>query len=177
MVVWTYDLDSIIPTCRDFEEKLIKLVWTRRSAFTSLASSAVPSTTASDEHLTEKAKAPAAVSEKPSAVVLAPKELKGPAKKKRTCDIFGYWKADASDIEKTAEGPSARPMRLFAPVYSGLGAALSLCEPLASAFVYGAPSSGMRIACSCDHQSSSGAVPACCSRSPSWTGTGPASRF
>ena len=38
MVVWTYDLDSIIPTCRDFEEKLIKLVWNRRSTNVSLAS-------------------------------------------------------------------------------------------------------------------------------------------
>ncbi|KAI1784474.1 glycosyl transferase family group 2-domain-containing protein [Ganoderma leucocontextum] len=129
MVVWTYDLDSIIPTCRDFEEKLIKLVWTHRSAFTSLASSASPSTTASDEYLTEKVKArdaAATVSEKPSAIVLAPKELKTPLKKKRSCDIFGYWKADASDVEKTAEGPSARPTRMFAPVYCGLGAALSL---------------------------------------------------
>ena len=132
MVVWTYDLDSIIPTCRDFEEKLIKLVsaWTRRSAFASLASSAAPSTFDSDEHLTEKAK-PGGFSEKPSAIVRAPKEVKTPPKK-RSCDIFGYWKAEASDLEKTAEGPSARPMRMFAPVYCGLGAALSICEPSVS---------------------------------------------
>ncbi|KAI0808314.1 glycosyl transferase family group 2-domain-containing protein [Fomes fomentarius] len=123
MVVWTYDLDSIIPTCRDFEEKLIKLVWTRRSAFASLASSAAPSTTASDVNLTEKARAAATEKE---TVVLAPKDPKKTPAKKRSCDIFGYWKADANDIEKTAEGPSARPIRLFAPVYSGLGAALSL---------------------------------------------------
>lgn len=124
MVVWTYDLDSIIPTCRDFEEKLIKLVWTRRSAFASLASSAAPSTTASDVNLTEKTRAPATEKE---TVELAPKDPKKTPAKKRSCDIFGYWKADANDIEKTAEGPSARPIRLFAPVYSGLGAALSLC--------------------------------------------------
>ena len=123
MVVWTYDLESIIPTCRDFEEKLIKLVWNRRSAFTSVANSLAPSTTASDVNLTEKAQAPAAEKE---AIVLAPKQLNTPPKK-RSCDIFGYWKAAASDVEKTAEGPSARPVRLFAPVYSGLGAALSLC--------------------------------------------------
>ncbi|EJF59432.1 hypothetical protein DICSQDRAFT_108818 [Dichomitus squalens LYAD-421 SS1] len=122
MVVWTYDLDSIIPTCRDFEEKLIKLVWTRRSAFASLASSAAPSTVASNVNLTEKTVE--ATSEKPGAVVPAPKELKAP--KKRGCNIFGYWKANASDVEKTADGPSARPMRMFAPVYCGLGAGLSL---------------------------------------------------
>ena len=123
MVVWTYDLDSIIPTCRDFEEKLIKLVWTRRSAFASLASSAAPSTFASDVNLTEKTGEVA--TEKPEAVVLAPKVLQAP--KKRGCNIFGYWKANASDVEKTADGPSARPMRMFAPVYCGLGAGLSLC--------------------------------------------------
>ncbi|TBU42496.1 glycosyl transferase family group 2-domain-containing protein [Dichomitus squalens] len=122
MVVWTYDLDSIIPTCRDFEEKLIKLVWTRRSAFASLASSAAPSTVASNVNLTEKTVE--ATSEKPGAVVPAPKELKAP--KKRGCNIFGYWKANASDVEKTADGPSPRPMRMFAPVYCGLGAGLSL---------------------------------------------------
>lgn len=122
MVVWTYDLDSIIPTCRDFEDKLIKLVWTRRSAFTSVASSAAPSTFGSDVNLNEKARA--VVTEK-EAVVPAPKERAAP--KKRSCALFGYWKADASDLEKTAEGPSARPTRLFAPVYCGLGAGLSLC--------------------------------------------------
>ncbi|KAI0739936.1 glycosyl transferase family group 2-domain-containing protein [Daedaleopsis nitida] len=133
MVVWTYDLDSIIPTCRDFEEKLIKLVWQRRSAFASLASSAAPSTTASDVNLTEKTRAAAddaaekeAKSANPNTIVLKPKEIKQPSNKKRSCDIFGYWKADASDLEKTAEGPSARPIRLFAPVYSGIGAGLSL---------------------------------------------------
>ena len=123
MVVWTYDLESIIPTCRDFEEKLIKLVWTRRSAFASLASSAAPSTTASNVNLTEKTRAAATEKE---AIVLAPKELSTP--KKRGCNIFGYWKADVTDLEKTAEGPSARPVRMFAPVYCGLGAALSLCR-------------------------------------------------
>ncbi|KAI0707461.1 glycosyl transferase family group 2-domain-containing protein [Cerioporus squamosus] len=122
MVVWTYDLDSIIPTCRDFEEKLIKLVWNRRSAFVSLPSTAAPSTTASDVNLTEKAHAASTDKE---AIVLAPKEIKAP-NKPRGCNIFGYWRADATDLEKTAEGPSARPVRMFAPVYCGLGAALSL---------------------------------------------------
>ena len=122
MVVWTYDLDSIIPTCRDFEDKLIKLVWNRRSAFASMASSASASTFGSDVNLTEKPHPVVAEKE----VVLAPKDLRAPPKK-RSCNIFSYWKADASDLEKTAEGLSPRPTHLFAPVYCGLGAALSLC--------------------------------------------------
>ncbi|KAI0631810.1 glycosyl transferase family group 2-domain-containing protein [Trametes polyzona] len=122
LVVWSYNLDSIIPTCRDFEDKLIKLVWKRRSAFASLASSAAPSTTPSDVNLTEKSET-ALVTEK-EVPAPAPKSKAAPPKK-RSCGL-GYWKADASDLEKTAEGPSARPMRMFAPVYCGLGAALSL---------------------------------------------------
>ncbi|KAH9938818.1 glycosyl transferase family group 2-domain-containing protein [Epithele typhae] len=121
MVVWTYDLDSIIPTCRDFEEKLIKLVWNRRSAITSVVGSLAASElgSGSDVNLNEKRA-------NKEEVVPAPKE-KGAAPKKRTCGIFGgYWKADASDLENAAEGPSPRPTRLFAPVYCGLGAGLSL---------------------------------------------------
>lgn len=122
LVVWSYNLDSIIPTCRDFEDKLIKLVWKRRSAFASLASSIAPSTAPSDVNLNEKSDT-ALVTEK-AAVIPTPKVLPTPPKK-RSCGL-GYWKADASDLEKTAEGPSSRPMRMFAPVYCGLGAALSL---------------------------------------------------
>ena len=174
MVVWTYDLDSIIPTCRDFEDKLIKLVWNRRAAFSSsLASSAAPSTFGSDVNLTEKPRGTGAEKEKDSAaaaVVPAPKDPRAPPTKSRACGFLGYWKADASDLEKTAEGPSARPTRLFAPVYCGLGAALSLC----ACFVF-----WLRMSARTHEkpQFSSGAVRACCSRSRFWMDTGPASRF
>lgn len=30
MVIWSNDIDTIIPTCRDFEERLIKLLWRSR---------------------------------------------------------------------------------------------------------------------------------------------------
>ncbi|KAH9850477.1 glycosyl transferase family group 2-domain-containing protein [Lenzites betulinus] len=121
LVIWSYNLDSIIPTCRDFEDKLIKLVWKRRSAFVPPPSSVSPSTATSAVNLNEKSET-ALVTEKEVAVP-APKDKSAP--KKRTCGL-GYWKADASDLEKTAEGPSSRPLRMFAPVYCGLGAALSL---------------------------------------------------
>ena len=54
LVVWAYNLDDIIPHCRDFEDKLIKLVWNRRSAFTSLANSTTASAFGSDVNLNEK---------------------------------------------------------------------------------------------------------------------------
>lgn len=30
MIIWSNDIDTIIPTCRDFEERLIKLLWRSR---------------------------------------------------------------------------------------------------------------------------------------------------
>ncbi|PCH34589.1 hypothetical protein WOLCODRAFT_106236 [Wolfiporia cocos MD-104 SS10] len=122
LVVWSYSLDTIIPTCRDLDEKLIQLVWKNRSAFASLASSSAPSTTASNAHLTEKVPA---LDEKEVAAVAKKKEA--PKKKKRrSCGLFRYWVSDKQDVEKSAEGPSNRPMRLFAPFYGGLGAAMSI---------------------------------------------------
>ncbi|KAI5117891.1 hypothetical protein M0805_001976 [Coniferiporia weirii] len=39
MVIWSDDLDAIIPTCRDFEDRLIKLLWRSRPAPSSAPSS------------------------------------------------------------------------------------------------------------------------------------------
>ena len=128
-MVWSYALDTIIPTCRDFEDKLIHLVWKHRSAFGSLPSSNAPSTNVSDSNvnLTEKAKQVPVVSEKEVAEIAQKKERR----KKRSCAIFSYWVSAKSDVdaEKTA---SNRPIRLFGPVYGGLAAALSICECIAT---------------------------------------------
>ncbi|TFY58029.1 hypothetical protein EVJ58_g6671 [Rhodofomes roseus] len=124
LVVWSYALETIIPTCRDFEEKLIHLVWKHRNAFGSLASSIAPSTYASDSdvNLTEKTQQAPVVTEKEVAELAQKKE---PKPKKRNCGIFSYWVSAKEDMdsEKTA---SNRPIRLFAPVYGGLAAALSI---------------------------------------------------
>lgn len=39
LVIWSYDLDAIIPTCKDFEDRLIKLLWRSRPAALSTPSS------------------------------------------------------------------------------------------------------------------------------------------
>lgn len=128
LVVWSYSLDNIISTCRDFDEKLIQLAWKHRSAFTSLASSAVASANASHANLNDWSRQPA-INEKEVAALAKEKELQ-PKRKKRSCGL-GYFVSDKNDVEKTAHGPSHRPVRLFAPFYSGLAAALSTCKPLA----------------------------------------------
>ncbi|KAL7277979.1 hypothetical protein ACG7TL_007932 [Trametes sanguinea] len=123
LVVWSYHLDTIIPTCRDFEDKLIKLVWKLRSGGTSISSIILPSSnTSSDVNLNEKA--PEEVSTKETSA--PPQEPPKAKKKKRRCGALGYWITDKDDVEKNAEGPSPRPVRLFAPVYNGLGVAMSL---------------------------------------------------
>lgn len=123
LIVWAYNLDYIIPTCKDFEDKLIKLVWNRRSAFGSLVSSTAASSAGSDVHLTEKEKE-VVVDEK--AVSGNIEKKKASPKSMRRCGL-GYWFSDQTDVEKAADGPSARPIRLFAPFYGGIAAGLSFC--------------------------------------------------
>ncbi|EJF59433.1 hypothetical protein DICSQDRAFT_181943 [Dichomitus squalens LYAD-421 SS1] len=125
LVVWSYHLDTIIPTCRDFEEKLIKLVWDRRLEY-SVASWGHESSSeaASDVNLTEKVGELSETKEVASAPMADPPRAKAP-KKTRFWGL-SYFVAERSDIEKIADGPSPRPIRLFAPVYDGLGAALSI---------------------------------------------------
>ncbi|OCH85861.1 hypothetical protein OBBRIDRAFT_739082 [Obba rivulosa] len=116
LVVWSYNLDNIIPICTDFEEKLIMLIWNRRTAF-SLPSSVAPSNTASDVNLNEKA---VVETKETEAVVSRPEK----PQKKRSCGL-GYFVSKKDDVEKIADGPSDRPMRMFAPFYAGLACALS----------------------------------------------------
>ncbi|OBZ72967.1 hypothetical protein A0H81_07224 [Grifola frondosa] len=119
LVVWSYNLDDIIPTCQDFDEKLIKLVWNRR--FSYISNSPLASSAPSDLNLTEKIKE--IVDSKEVEVPLAKTRVK--KKKNRHCGL-GYWITFKDDVEKTAEGPSERPVRLFAPFYNGFGVALSI---------------------------------------------------
>ncbi|KAI0052840.1 hypothetical protein FA95DRAFT_1601532 [Auriscalpium vulgare] len=132
LVVWSDNLDTIIPHCRDFEENLIKLVWSQRVALSalpvagSITPSAGPSTaasavnSASDVQLNEK---PVDDADKEA----EPAPAKPPAK---TGSLWGWRIGNKAaqavgDVEK-GNGASSRPTRYFAPVYGGLGCALSL---------------------------------------------------
>ncbi|EKM60565.1 uncharacterized protein PHACADRAFT_110066 [Phanerochaete carnosa HHB-10118-sp] len=125
LVIWSYNLDDIIPTCRDFEDKLIKLVWSQRmSMFGSLGSEIDTSPVSSEQNLK------AIVDEKEIETLAKEKEQSG--KDSRTTakhtfgGIFSYFVSNKQDVEKSAEGPSSRPMRMFAPVYGGFAVALAL---------------------------------------------------
>lgn len=132
LVVWAHSLDEIIPTCRDFEDKLIKLVWNQRSTLASATVSVAPSSAGSDVNLTEKETA--VVNEKEVAAAVKEKEQsskreKDKKKKKSGFSLgLGYFVSAKEDVEKNADGPSVRPQRLLAPIYCGLACALSFCK-------------------------------------------------
>ncbi|KIM25812.1 hypothetical protein M408DRAFT_204530 [Serendipita vermifera MAFF 305830] len=118
LVCWADNLDAIIPTCKDLEDKLIALVWKNsrmqldgpkspsvRSGKEwtgtlngSMYEESIHSGFNSSSHAQEKNGAPFAEN------------------------------GDSDD--KESNGPAKRPTRLFAPIYNGLGAALGLALTL-----------------------------------------------
>lgn len=132
LVVWSDEMENVIPLCREFDAKLIKLVWRSRPAtiVSSIApSTASPSTTASNADLTEKTREVIPFTKE---ALAEPAPVAGetvPPKRK-----WGWaWKVSSkkasapnSDVEKGTTGKSLRPIRLFAPVYGGLAAGLAI---------------------------------------------------
>lgn len=124
MVIWTDDFDTIVPLAREFEEKLIKLVWQNRVAFSAPSSTLqTPADTSSDVTFNEKADSSPS---EPTARDKVPNKSKW---------RFG-WKLSSTgptaskdqDPEKNVPGYTPRRMRMFAPFYNGLGCALSICK-------------------------------------------------
>ncbi|RDB21975.1 hypothetical protein Hypma_011029 [Hypsizygus marmoreus] len=131
LIVWSDDLDHIVPLCAEFEEKLMKLVWRSRNApssiVTSTNTSAAPSTTTSNVNLNEKnAQQPITATDAMAAVALAEKEAPKetpPSKWKWSWRISKKpsSKPAPADLEKGSSGRKSRPIRLFAPIYNGFG--------------------------------------------------------
>lgn len=125
LVLWSDDLDSIIPLCSDFEAKLIKLVWRARGTISvppsELSSSIIPS----DDNVSEKEKG---ASSEPIAVVDKAYADEG-ADAKTFWKLFS-WRSTRSEHKHDVEGaaPKQRQTRLIAPLYNGFGCALAICE-------------------------------------------------
>jgi hypothetical protein len=129
LVLWSDNLDNIIPLCRDFEEKLIKLVWRQRVAISAAPSEILPPTISSDDNLVATKEG---LSEE---IPVTEKELanRKPAPKSSS----SFWKIFSwsttrqeheGDVEKGAK--KVRRTKLIAPIYNGLGCGLSLCKQL-----------------------------------------------
>ncbi|KAH9979496.1 glycosyl transferase family group 2-domain-containing protein [Lactifluus volemus] len=137
LVVWSDTLDNIIPLCRDFEDNLIKLVWARRHSLTSIipgqslgGTSAFTSAINSTSDVITHEKQQEDVRE----IEPAPEITKSSGG-----SLWGWRlgsrakQASARDPEKG--GASSRPTRYFAPVYGGLGLALSTLTRNLSVFI------------------------------------------
>jgi hypothetical protein len=138
LVAWTDELDQIVPLCKEFEHKVVQLVWHTRPASRAMfgAASMSPSMISSHGFMNDKI---VEVDEDDEGKDIDLPELAkgapptGPPPKRSFFSFGRKSKKNAttttSDPEKM-NGVEPRPMRLIAPVYNGLAAAFSLCESI-----------------------------------------------
>jgi hypothetical protein len=133
LVVWSDNLDTIIPQCRDFEDHLIKLVWSHRLSLSgitpgpSIAGTGSPAITSATNSALD-----VALADKPED--MEPMAESEPSARPTPGGSLWGWRIGSKarrapaprDLEQG--GVSARPTRYFAPVYGGLGLALSTCK-------------------------------------------------
>ncbi|KAF8551621.1 hypothetical protein OG21DRAFT_1417653 [Imleria badia] len=118
LVVWSDSLDTIIPIARDFEDRLIRLLWRNRPPLTSSITStpSAPNSISGHSYLgTPRAQEKLVESERPSPT---------PPGLRRTW--YGRKVSmSPSECEKADQEPSRRTVVLYAPVYNGIAAGLA----------------------------------------------------
>ncbi|KAF5378270.1 hypothetical protein D9615_008739 [Tricholomella constricta] len=120
LVLWSYALETMIPLCKDFDEKLIKHIWrTRKVVRKSLLPPSASTPAASD----------VALNEKPS---VSPEEetKSSPKQEKRAWWSWRLQPPASRQPEATADPEKGRKRKerklmLLGPFYAGCGAALS----------------------------------------------------
>ncbi|KAL9715509.1 hypothetical protein Ac2012v2_002170 [Leucoagaricus gongylophorus] len=127
LVLWSYALETIIPLCKDFEEKLIKHIWRTRNIARKESpsiSSIDPSVSNSDVNLNEKPSDITQVSkERPTS---EPAQSQSPPQHK-----WWSWRLNPKDKDVASKGDdpekkqAERKLVLLGPFYAGCGAALS----------------------------------------------------
>jgi hypothetical protein len=139
LVVWSDNLHSIIPQCHEFEEHLIKLVWNQRHSLMVMDTGpSIPATPAAASASTSVANSASDVqlNERPKEQESAPAPVPAPELNAKPISGGSLWgwrigsKAKRAPAARDFEqgGSSFRPTRYFAPVYGGLGLALSTCR-------------------------------------------------
>ena len=139
LIVWSESLDNIIPTCHDFEERLIKLLWRSKPPMgESTVSASSHSISGSVSGHSQSGINSGANSTQPtrrqtlclSAIASASQTSlgdpekgidEGETKTKKTRTWYGRKKTAVIDTSL----PEERPARYFAPLYSGVAAGLS----------------------------------------------------
>ncbi|CAG7848461.1 SubName: Full=Uncharacterized protein {ECO:0000313/EMBL:CCA73139.1} [Serendipita indica DSM 11827] len=139
LICWSDNLDGIIPTCKEFEDKLISLVWKIRTAqlqggdAMSSATSITGYNNYADSHHTLE---PIIINNQGTIEKVDPRKLRNEPtsefadgmdeKRAKTRSSFFGWRTEKDGGEVEADRPAKRPTRLLAPIYNGLGAALAL---------------------------------------------------
>lgn len=120
LVIFTSSLDSIIPTCQDFEDRLIKLLWrSRPTGSSSTTGSLLPRSSSYTASATGHDSLPTSVSNHSSALV----HPSSPALQTKV-KVRRNWYGKKVGI--TAAKVPTREVKLYAPVYNGLAAGLAL---------------------------------------------------
>ncbi|KAJ7489449.1 glycosyl transferase family group 2-domain-containing protein [Mycena latifolia] len=127
LVVWSESLDAIIPTCQDFEDRLIKLLWRSRPTgpSSSMPGSFAGSVLSHSSLPTRPSSGGAHDPEKPPSDASSEK-LRTKTRVRRN------WYGKKVGVTTTTVGPDLeaglrdrRAAKLYAPVYNGLAAGLS----------------------------------------------------
>jgi hypothetical protein len=139
LVVWSDSLDNIIPTCHDFEERLIKLLWRSRPTMGTLSGSShqgsvAGSVSGHSHHGSPNAQQPTRLSvmmgANPNASMsqasLADPEKIGSSSGAKKTKTVRTWYGRKKTVEYDPEEKDPRPTRYFAPFYNGIAAGLSL---------------------------------------------------
>jgi hypothetical protein len=140
LVVWAASVEAIIPTCHDFEDRLIKLLWRSRPPVVPPegAGSASNSISGHSSQPNNPFQTPTLSRYSSVFGVFPPTPSPGPMdtrsndlengilavkkKNKRT------WYGKKYTVDVDPDAPIPRPTVLYACVYNGLGAGLSLCQ-------------------------------------------------
>ncbi|KAF9450256.1 hypothetical protein P691DRAFT_665693 [Macrolepiota fuliginosa MF-IS2] len=126
LVLWSYSLETMIPLCKEFEEKLIKHIWDTRAKgrkpTSSISPSMNPSIINSEAPLNEKAPETAEAKER-ATLEAAPSQP--PQRKWWSWRINPQDKAVASKNGDPEKKQKERKLILLGPFYAGCGAALS----------------------------------------------------
>jgi hypothetical protein len=147
MIIWSESLDRIVPTCNDFEDRLIKLLWrSRPSAAPSSTLASHSTTTPSVRSATPSVEVSTSTPERPLHRAPSPIAPQGNTPKEKSpsplhthTTVKRNWygkkitvvtseKADleAMNQDQIIQDRDKRPIQLYAPVYNGLAAGLSL---------------------------------------------------
>ncbi|EPQ51585.1 hypothetical protein GLOTRDRAFT_140976 [Gloeophyllum trabeum ATCC 11539] len=144
LVVWSESVDTIVPICRDFEDRLIKLLWRSRpnahlgaaTSSTSHPNSASGSVSGhSTTNFSPNAMPPPRFSTigsklglgvAGSSASLSEDPEKGGVGEEKRRKVKRTWYGRKKIVEIDPLAPEERPVRILAPIYNGIAAGLAL---------------------------------------------------